>query len=118
LFFYRPFCLFVDFLFFFSEKATTKALRILSKSPDSPFLNERNPPTLTLVVDTTNVDLSRMGCFIPQGCNNTIEGNTIKITAKSPLTSRRTNYTITAPSRNGKGWYWYTHQWVIPAIKE
>ncbi|MDZ7604182.1 MAG: polysaccharide deacetylase family protein [Cyclobacteriaceae bacterium] len=102
----------------FREKATMKALRLLSKSPDSPFLNQQNPPSLALVADTTNADFSRMSCFVSQGCNITIEGNTIKISAKNPLTSRRTNYTITAPAKSGRGWYWYTHQWVIPAIKE
>ncbi len=102
----------------FSEKATMKALRIVSKSPDSPFINQQNPPSLTLIADSTNADLSRLSCFVSQGCNSAIEGNTIKITAKNPLTSRRTNYTITAPAKSGRGWYWYTHQWVIPEIKE
>ncbi len=102
----------------FSEKSTMKALRILSKTPDSPFLSEKNPPSLTLVADTTNADLSRMSCFITQSCSSVTDGNIIKITAKNPLSSRRTNYTITAPDKNGRGWYWYTHQWVIPEIKE
>jgi len=102
----------------FSEKATMHALRIISKSPDSPFLKGHNPPPLTLDADTSNADLSRMSCFVSQGCTSSVTGNTIKINAKSPLTSRRTNYTITAPAKNGRGWYWYTHQWVIPEIKE
>lgn len=102
----------------FREKSTMKALRIISKSPDSSFFGEQNPPSLTLIADTANVDLSRMSCFISKDCQSIVNGNTIKITAKTRLTSRRTNYTITAPAKTGSGWYWYTHQWVMPEIKE
>ena len=102
----------------FTEKANMKALRILSKSPDSAFLKNDNPPTLTLLADTIFADLSKMNCFISNGCYSQVAGNTITITAKKPLTMRRTNYTITAPGKKGSGWYWYTHQWIVPEIKE
>ena len=103
----------------FREKANMNALRIINKVPESSLLvDQHNPPAITLLFDSTGADLTRYNCFIDGGCESSIEGNTIKMQARQPLTNRRTLYKITAPSRNGNAWYWYSHLWVRPEISE
>ncbi len=102
----------------FIEKANMKALRVTKKTPDTALFSGAKPPTLSITIDTSSVDISRLNCFSSVGCETATVGNTVKISAKNPLSARRTNFTITAPAKSGKGWYWFSHQWVIPGVKE
>lgn len=102
----------------FIEKANMNALRIKSEHPESFLLTEQNPPKINVEFDTTGVDLSRYNCFTSGECETTLNGYTVTIQAKNKLSKRRTLYTITAPSKAGKGWHWYSHLWIRPEIKE
>jgi len=102
----------------FIEKANMKALRVEEKKPDSSIISEKNPPTLLVKFDTTGVDLSRYNCFISNGCQSELSGNTITIKSEKSLTGRRTLYTITTPSKNGNKWHWFSHLWIRPEILE
>lgn len=102
----------------FKEKAAMKALRVKPKEPDSNFLLSNNPPTLTLNIMTEEADLSRANCFISGGCEKIVGNSTVQIKAQKSLGSRRTLYTVTAPSKSSKGWYWYSHLWIRPEIPE
>lgn len=102
----------------FIEKANMKALRIISKEPASFLLNDQNPPILKVAFDTAYADLSRHNCFTSGKCETRLNGNTMTIQAAKALTGRRTLYTITAPSRKGNEWYWFSHLWIRPEIKE
>ncbi len=102
----------------FIEKTGMKAMRIIHKSTESSLLQENNPPQLTIEVDTGTVDVSRLNCFVTDGCELCVDGNSITIRATNRLENRRTLYTITAPSRNGQDWYWHTHLWIQPEVRE
>ncbi|MCF8025906.1 MAG: hypothetical protein K9K82_10520 [Desulfobacteraceae bacterium] len=41
----------------------------------------------------------------------------VEVRADDALTSRRALYTLTAPSKDGSEWSWYSHSWVIPEEK-
>lgn len=102
----------------FVEKANMNALRVLDKSAHSFALQNENPPVLSIFFMADSVDLSRANCFISNGCDMKIEGDQITIKSEKPLSGRRTLYTITAPGKSGKGWYWFSHLWIRPEIPE
>lgn len=102
----------------FVEKANMKALRIKSKKPKSFLVKGNNPPKIIIEFDSTGADLSRHSCFTSGECLTTLHGNSMTIQAKKELKRRRTLYTITAPSTKGKDWYWYSHLWIQPEVKE
>ena len=103
----------------FKEKANMHALRIENKIPESSIVEQQNnPPMITIQFDSSGVDLTRYNCFISEECESSRDGSTIILKAKQKLKNRRTLYKITAPAKNGKGWYWYSHLWIQPNIKE
>ena len=95
-----------------------KALRVAHKSTDSFLIANSNPPTLIIEVDSSGADLSRYSCFTNKECETSIDGNKIIIKAKNKLVARRTLYKITAPSKKGNDWYWFSHLWIQPGVKE
>jgi peptidoglycan/xylan/chitin deacetylase (PgdA/CDA1 family) len=102
----------------FMEKANIKALRIEKSLPGSFVLEGENPPNLIISIASKSADLSRLNCFISEGCDLKLAEMSVLITAQKPLSNRRTLYTITAPAKEGKGWYWFSHLWVQPEIPE
>lgn len=102
----------------FKEKAGMKALRVQQKSQKSYLLQNENPPSLNVTFVADSVDLERANCFISNGCDIQFDNDQVSISAEKPLTARRTLYTITAPAKSGKGWYWFSHLWIRPEIPE
>ena len=45
-------------------------------------------------------------------------GRLLLLRADKPLTGRRTLYTLTAPSADGRVWHWFSHVWVRPEVEE
>ncbi len=99
----------------FISKLRMKPLLVAEEVPLSPLLDE-NPPELQLKIDTKDVRLGQLNCFV-QGANScqveAIDGQDgwFRVTAAQPLASRRNKYTLTAPGIAG-GWHWYSHLWV------
>lgn len=102
----------------FVEKANMKALRLKSVPSGSFLLEGYNPPEISVEFNSAEADLSRHNCYTSGECKTELNGNTITIQAHKKLKGRRTLYTITAPSKVGSGWYWYSHLWIRPEIKE
>ena len=102
----------------FTEKANMKALRIIDKSSATSILSTQNPPSLSVQFDTTGVDLSRFNCFISNGCQSELSDHTITVRSEKSIKNRRTLYTITAPSKKGNKWHWFSHLWIRPEISE
>lgn len=100
----------------FREKANMKALRVIKKSEYSFLLGPHNPPQLNVTFNEDEVDLKRFNCFVGGDCISSIEGNTISIKSKVKLKHRRELYKITAPSKDGSKWYWFSHLWIQPSI--
>lgn len=103
----------------FKEKAGMKGLRVTQENPKEVVFQE-NPPKLELTIDQTGISAENIQCFVstPAGCKvkKDLSGNEAVITfqADEPLKTRRIKYTITAPSKDGKQWFWYSKLWVMP----
>jgi len=107
----------------FREKLLMHALPVIAVEPESPVWSEPTPPTLRLRMAPSEADLSRLRCFI--GGKNSCQVKPVagapgwfQMTSDAPLTGRRTKYTLTAPAKHGRGWYWYSHVWVNPQGRE
>jgi peptidoglycan/xylan/chitin deacetylase (PgdA/CDA1 family) len=101
----------------FQSKAGMKALPVVKEIPANPEIKDTNPPRLTLHVDNGNINPDNIQCFVNgrRSCKITSEEGSqliLNVSASEPLRTRRTLYTITAPSKSGAQWYWYTHLWV------
>jgi len=100
-----------------------KALRVAEVSPATPFLNE-NPPKLTLKLVPGKININQAQFFVGGKKSENIEVSfdndipIIEVVSPEKLTDRRTLYTITAPSVDGKTWHWYSHLWISPEVKE
>jgi peptidoglycan/xylan/chitin deacetylase (PgdA/CDA1 family) len=105
------------------RKIGLKALRIVKTNPDSPFLSQ-NPPEIRVEVMPGKVNLKKAQFFVAgTKCENikiidNPNNPAVILKATVPITARRTLYTITAPSVDGKTWHWYSYQWIRPEIGE
>ena len=107
----------------FQNKIVMKALEVTSSSPASPFFSD-NPPTLRLTIKPSEVNLKNAQFFM-DGTKTEIKQITVDgdqqivvLQADKKLTQRRTLYTLTAPSVDGRSWHWYSHLWVNPKVAE
>jgi peptidoglycan/xylan/chitin deacetylase (PgdA/CDA1 family) len=102
----------------FIEKASAKALKVISRSPDHFILPDDKRPLLTLTIDNTDLRLQQLQCFVQGGecARNVLSNNDgkamITLQSRKPISGRRrTLYTVTVPDKNGK-WHWYSHLWI------
>ena len=101
----------------FQSKARMKALPVMKEEPDNTEIKKANPPQLTLQLDPEYINTDHIQCFVngSKTCKISKQSNshvTLKIQAKDKLRTRRTLYTVTAPSKTGSDWYWYSRLWV------
>ncbi len=108
----------------FKSKILMKALVIESTSPEGPFYTD-NPPSAKLEI-SNDQSLNLNGAqFFMEGNKMDIHekktGQSSTVITLKPdhkLKYRRTLYTLTAPSKDGKSWHWYSFLWVNPKVKE
>ncbi len=107
----------------FVEKAHMMALRIEGTDPSTHILVASGRPDLKLTInDSLPVSLHEIQCFIG-GSKVGVEieenklGRSIHVRADKPVKSRRSLYTITAPSIDHKSWYWYSYPWFCPSCR-
>lgn len=107
----------------FVNKLQMKPLVVGEEIPFSSVVVD-NPPELLLKIDTKNVDMGRINCFV-QGENSCQvaaaagRDGWYRVIAEEPLSGRRNKYTLTVPGRKG-GWHWYSHLWLnakAPALE-
>jgi len=101
----------------FKTKARMKALPVINEIPANPEIKDTNPPRLTLHVSPGKINPDNIQCFVNgrRTCKiSRQDGATLVLTiqAREPLLTRRTLYTITAPSKSGGRWHWFSHLWV------
>lgn len=108
----------------FADKLRMNALQVAAVQPESPLVSEENPPRLRLRVENSGIDPDALQCFVSGQKNCTVKHSrqdgalVIRAQSRDKLDSRRTLYTITAPSADGSQWHWYSHLWVVPEISE
>ncbi|HLF35630.1 MAG TPA: polysaccharide deacetylase family protein [Cyclobacteriaceae bacterium] len=105
----------------FIEKANMKALRAKEAAESSTAYVE-NPPELKFSFSRSDYDLKRIQGYI-QGGDAILEisgDSIISVSLKSNrrLSARRVIYTITVPAVTGKKWFWHSHLWIDPGIKD
>jgi len=107
----------------FKNKLHMKAMRVNQTVPNSPFVSE-NPPRLTLKIPSGKINIKQIQFFVNgqkvENINVLREQgiNIIGVVSPVKLTDRRSLYTITAPSLDGKSWHWYSHLWVRTEVAE
>lgn len=109
----------------FVEKLRMNPLRVVKAEPADPVVvSGQNPPELELTVKNSEIYAEGLQCFVSGKRNCSIEHTqkngrlVIRVRSKDKLASRRTLYTVTAPSRDGSEWFWYSHLWIIPEYGE
>lgn len=96
----------------FKSKLNTLPMPIESVSQKETLIKEQNPPKLRIKFKE---HLENVGCFLSSGEAidfKWISKTEIEIKANEPIKPPREKYTCTAPSENGK-WYWYSHLWIV-----
>ncbi len=97
-----------------------KPLPVQVVSPDTPVVGNADPPVLVVDIrDAAKLDLRHLRCFVQGQGNADIEADRkipgrFTVRAVSPLAGRRNKYTLTAPGRDGRSWYWFSQLWVFP----
>ncbi|MEJ2199492.1 MAG: polysaccharide deacetylase family protein [Desulfuromonadaceae bacterium] len=103
----------------FREKLALRALEVRVLAPADPLDSGRNPPLLVLDILSREADLSRLQCYVAGQPECDVNADTehpgrYRIQARQPLNGRRGKYTLTAPARQGGGWFWFSQLWIYP----
>lgn len=96
----------------FLTKLNTVPLPVEYTVPYEPLVHENNPPKLYMKLKHPIKD---MGCYLSSGEHLKIEWiskTELYIMAKEPLLPPRNRYACTAPSSDGKT-FWYSHLWIV-----
>jgi hypothetical protein len=96
----------------FTLKLNTLAMPIESVSKKEPLIKELNPPILRIKLKEP---LKNLGCYTSSGEAikvKWISKTEFEIVANESLKPPREKYTCTAPTKDGK-WYWYSHLWIV-----
>lgn len=107
----------------FIQKSQMKPIEVISKEPEN-IVMENNPPRMVITLDNNCIDAEYLQCFVNGERNCIVEMQEgpdyvkLKIISRDHLRGRRSLYTITAPSKDRKGWCWYSHVWVNTEVSE
>ena len=108
----------------FKQKARMKALPVKPVNAESPLIANENPPLLKLkIIQPERLKLDQLQFFAGAEKQATAEvddeNNFIAVQAGFSLKSRRTLYTVTAPSKTSPlTWYWYSFLWINSSVEE
>lgn len=101
----------------FKNKLAMQPMPVVVQQPNNPVIQEHNPPVLTFELQSADLNLNSLRCYV-QGQDpvavERLESGLFRVVAKQPLTGRRNKYTLTAQSRDGRSWYWFSQLWVQP----
>lgn len=104
-----------------SFKTKVNALPIPIKAQSINPIFTQNPPILVLefIKPLNKHQKANLNCFANGGVNMLWQGTkSVAITAKKPLTHRRSKYNCTLPSKQKGRYHWHSIQWINPNIKE
>jgi peptidoglycan/xylan/chitin deacetylase (PgdA/CDA1 family) len=101
----------------FRTKVGSLAFDIASVSPENRNTSSGNPEA-TLALLPGEYKVEEVGCFHNnEPMQLETEGNSITMNSDQRSSSRRFRYNCTAPGREGR-YYWYSVDWVNPAVRE
>ncbi|MFW6415112.1 MAG: polysaccharide deacetylase family protein [Thermodesulfobacteriota bacterium] len=108
----------------FTEKIGMYPLGVMDVDPKNPVLSDPKEPEFTLTVQNKLINTDGMQCFLNGKRNCKIETEAknstmfIRVRADKKMESRRSTFTITAPSREGQKWFWHTRVLITPEYGE
>jgi len=101
----------------FARKAASLPLPVTAISPREPVVQD-NPPRLELTLAGGDYVVSQLACYATgQGriATRVLQQQPLRLSAQAAqaFASGRARYNCTAPTPDGKRWYWYSHPWLI-----
>ncbi len=108
----------------FKEKASMHPLPVKKETPSDGIISSGTPPELKLRIEKGSINPSAVQCFVDgqKQCSIEVIQKAPKLVMKfkstKTLSDRRTLYTITAPSKTGETWHWYSKLWIRPQKPE
>lgn len=102
----------------FRTKVNSRPLPVVKKVPDSATVTAGNlRPTLTLTLENGDYQKAQLRCYASNGGKievRWLNEEKTRFTTVTPnnLPVGRSRYNCTAPSMNGRNYYWYSHQWL------
>jgi peptidoglycan/xylan/chitin deacetylase (PgdA/CDA1 family) len=102
----------------FRDRLRFRALPLAVQSPGDTLVGEVNPPVWRVKLDTSLVDPRTLRCYVPGQAPARVAAidpvaGIYEIKALSPLSNRRSKYTLTGTDRQGN-WMWFSQLWVRP----
>jgi peptidoglycan/xylan/chitin deacetylase (PgdA/CDA1 family) len=102
----------------FRDRLRYRPMPLEVLAPADNLVREDNPPRLRVRLAAGLIDPNTLRCYVPGQPPARItadknSGGVYEARAATPLTGRRSKYTLTATDRQGN-WYWYSHLWVQP----
>lgn len=102
----------------FRDRLRFGALPLRVLSPADTLVGENNPPVWRIQLDTALLDPRTVRCYVPGQPPARVTAidpvaGLYEVRAVSPLSSRRSKYTLTATDRKGN-WLWFSQLWVRP----
>ncbi len=104
----------------FRDKIGMHPLGVTDVNPKTPVLSEQKKPGFTLTVQNNRINPNGLQCFLDGERNCTVEAREknastfLRVQADRELNSRRTTFTVTAPSMDGKKWFWHSRVLIMP----
>ncbi|MDY6843005.1 MAG: polysaccharide deacetylase family protein [Thermodesulfobacteriota bacterium] len=102
----------------FITKVRSLPLPVLSAEPENPILSfEASIPKLRLKLGAGDYQLDLIACYASGQGKMQIqwvdrENKILEMMAHRPLPVGRSRYNCTAPHKDGKRYYWYSHMWI------
>ncbi len=103
----------------FREKAGMHPLGVIKEKPAEVLLSSDQPPRLEVTIDNPELSAEGIQCFVDgaRNCETRIlkrDPLKLEVQGTKAFSDRRTLYTLTAPSKDGKRWHWFSRLWVNP----
>lgn len=101
----------------FKNKLAMLPMPVVVQQPKTPVVHQQNPPQLTFQLHSQDINLNSLRCYVQGQDPVSVEelgDGLFRVVAQQPLGGRRNKYTLTAQSRDGRSWYWFSQLWIMP----
>ncbi|MDD7806106.1 MAG: polysaccharide deacetylase family protein [Endozoicomonas sp. (ex Botrylloides leachii)] len=101
----------------FKLKVNSLPLPVIAKTPETMLIDQTNlKPTLTLTLKDGDYQKNQLRCYGRKGQLDITwlddKKTAFAVTETTDLAVGRSRYNCTAPSNNGRRYYWYSHPWL------
>lgn len=106
----------------FAVKSKTLPLPVIMAKPSDPLLPSGiSKPSLRIKLAPGDYREDQLSCFVSGQEKAQIkwinrDKKILEVTPRDPLPNGRSRFNITAPSKDGKRYFWYSHLWIRPPL--